>query len=412
MGTPEVRAVGDDEIEAFLAVDQVAFGGGPMDAERVADYRTTVELDRTRAVFDGGRMVAASATLSLELTLPGATILPVAGVTLVGVLPTARRRGHLRRMMTSLLDDAVTRHEPLAALLSSESLLYGRFGYGLASTHASVEIESRHAALLPSAPDGGGRIELCEAEHAAKVLPGILDAARRLQPGDIGRPAGWWDALFRDPEKRREGAGAQFYAVHESPSGEADGYAVYRIRSDWQHGLHNGKVAAGEIVGVTPAAEADLWRFLFSLDLTEVVEAGVRPVDDPLRWMLVDPRRLRTTMVGDFLWVRLLDVAAALSARRYGVEGTLVLDVADDARPGTPGRYRLDGGPDGAACGRTTDEVDLALGVEELGAVYLGGVAASTLAAAGRVTELRPGALRRADAMLASSPRPFTRTAF
>ncbi len=184
------------------------------------------------------------------------------------------------------------------------------------------------------------------------------------------------------------------------------------MKSDWQSGLHKSRVIVYEVVGLTPAAEADLWRFLFSLDLTETVTADRRPLDDPLRWMLVDPRRLRVTMVGDFLWVRMLDVAAALSARRYPVEATLVFEVGDAFRPETAGRYRLDGGPDGAACRRTTDEADLALGVEDLGAVYLGGVAASALAAAGRITEVRPGALRTADAMLASHPAPFSRTGF
>jgi len=408
----ELRAVTDDEFEDLLRVDNAAFGSSAPDAEEVATYRKAIELDRTRAVFEGGRMVAASANLSLELTLPGLTTVPAAGVTLVGVLPTHRRRGHLRRMMASLLDDAATRGEPLAILLASESLLYGRFGYGLASSHTSVEIESRHGALWPSAPDGGGRIDLFGAEHAAKVLPALLDRARRLLPGDIRRPDAWWEALFGDAEKHRRGAGPNFYAVHESVSGEADGFATYRVKSEWQSGLHKGRVIANEVVGLNPAAEADLWRFLFSLDLTEVVEAARRPLDDPLRWMLVDPRRLRVTMVGDFLWVRLVDVAAALSARRYQVEATLVFEVSDDVRPETAGRYRLDGGPDGAACRRTTDRADLALGVEDLGALYLGGVAASALAAAGRVTEVRPGSLRRADAMLASHPAPFSRTGF
>ena len=212
----ELRAVTDDEFEDLLRVDYAAFGSGAPDAEGVAVYRKAVDLDRTRAVFVGGRRVAASAALSLELTLPGVTTVPAAGVTLVGVLSTQRRRGHLRRMMAGLLDDAAARNEPVAILLSSESLLYSRFGYGLASSHTSVEIESRHGALRPSAPDGGGRIELFEAEHAAKVLPGLLDRARRLQPGDLRRPDAWWDAVFINLEKDRKGASQQFYAVHDS----------------------------------------------------------------------------------------------------------------------------------------------------------------------------------------------------
>lgn len=408
----EVRPVTDSELEEFFRVVAAAFGSGPSDPEQLADWRKALELERTRAVFAGGRLVAASAALSLELTLPGLTTVPAAGVTFVGVLPTHHRRGHLRTMMASLLDDAADRREPMAILLASESLVYGRFGFGPASSHASVEVESRYAAFRPSAPDGGGRIELCDERRAAEVLPAVLDAARRVQPGDVRRPDAWWDARFRDPEKKRDGAGPQFYAVHESNSGSVDGYAVYRVKSDWEHGCHNGRVLASEVVGLTAGAEADLWRFLFSIDLTVVVEAERRPLDDPLRWMLADPRRLRTTMVSDFLWVRPLDVAAALAARRYQVDGALVLDVRDGARPRGAGRYGLEGGPDGAECRPTTGGADLALDVEDLGAVYLGGVAPSSLAATGRIVEVRAGALRRADAMFVSHPGPFARTGF
>ena len=407
----EVRAIIDEEFEEFSRVDHAAFGGGPADADALAEQRKAAELDRTRAVFEGGRMVAASGAFSLELTLPGCTTVPAAGVTWVGVLPTHRRRGHLTRMMAALLDDAVEREEPLAILLASESLIYGRFGYGLATTHHTVEIESRHGAVRPPL-QADGRIDLLDGAAAAKVLPGLLDQARLRQPGDLRRPEAFWDNLFRDPEKHRDGASPHFYAVHESPSGEADGYAVYRVKMDWQHGIPHGKVLAGEFVGLTAAAEAALLQFLLSIDLTEEVELALRPPDDPLRWMLVDPRRYRSTLVSDFLWARLLDPAVALAARRYSAPGQLVLDVADPFHPAAAGRYVLDGGPDGAGCRPTTDEPDLTLGAEELGAIYLGGVAPSTLAAAGRLTEERPGALARADAMFVTCPGPFCRTGF
>ena len=408
----ELRPITDGEFDELLRVDHAAFSSAPSDADRNEDLRKVVENDRTRCVFEGGRMVAASAAFSFELTLPGLATVPVAAVSLVGVLPTSRRRGHLTRMMGALLDDAADRDEVVAVLLASESVIYGRFGYGAASAHVATEIDTRHAALRPSAPADTGRVVLLDAVAAAKVLPPVLDAARRLQPGDLRRPGPWWDGTFRDPEKDRHGAGPRFYAVHESPAGEADGYAVYRVRHTWEAGLPDGRVLAEEVVGLDAGAEAALWRFLFSLDLTSVVEAGLRPLDDPLRWMLVDPRRLRVTMASDMLWVRLVDVAAALTARRYRVPGTLVLEVADPFRSGAAGRYRLDGGPDGADCRRSTDDPDLSMGAEELGAMYLGGVAPSTLAAAGRVVEHHPGALRMADAFLGGSPPPFCRTHF
>lgn len=407
----EVRAVTEDEFAAFLRVDHTAFGGGPPDDEESAELRAMAELDRTRAVIEGGRVVAASAALSFELTLPGATTVQAAGVTAVGVLPTHRRQGHLTRMMGALLDDAAHRGEPVAVLYASESLIYGRFGYGAATSHHAAEIDTRHGAfLLPDVP--AGRVELIDADQVTKVLPAIHDRARLAQPGDIGRPAAFWGRMVRDPEKRRHGASARFYAVHESATGEADGYASYRIRSVWEHAQPAGRVIADEVIGLTREAEAALWQFLFSIDLTQVVELPNRPVDDPLRWMLADPRRLRVTLLSDEVWVRVVDVEAALSARRYPVDRTLVLEVADSFRPALGGRYRLTGGPEGAECRRTSDDADLALSAADLGALYLGGVAATTLARAGRIAELRAGALARADVMLASNPLPFCRTHF
>lgn len=408
----ELRAITDGEFDELLRVDQAAFSSTPADLGRREDLRRVVENDRTRCVFEGGRMVAASAAFSFELTLPGLTTAPVAAVSLVGVLPTSRRRGHLTRMMGALLDDAAERREPAAVLLASESSIYGRFGFGPASAHVATEIDTRHAALRPSAPADTGRLVLLDAPAAAKVLPKVLDSARRLQPGDLGRPASWWDGTFRDPEADRKGAGPLFYAVHENAGGEADGYATYRVRHSWEHGLPDGRVLVSEVVGLDRVAETALWRFLLSLDLASKVEAELRPLDDPLRWMLVDPRRLRVTMTSDMLWVRLVDVAAALAARRYRVPGTLVVDVADGFRPHLGGRYRLDGGPDGAECRRSDQAPDIGLTAEDLGALYLGGVAASTLAAAGRLVEHRPGALAEADAFLGGSPLPFCRTHF
>lgn len=406
----ELRPVTEEEFPAVLRADSTAFGIPPPGEEEIADWRGLVEPDRTLAVLDGGHVVATAAAIAFELTLPGLTTIPAAGVSLVAVVPTHRRRGLLRRLMARQLEDVGERGEAVAVLNASESLIYGRFGYGLASSHLDVEVDRRHGAL--TVPPSEGQVTLLEADEAGKVLPAIFDQARRRQPGDLDRSAARWEVRLRDREQDRKGASARFHAVHESALGEADGYATYRVRSHWEHGQPRGRVLADEVVALTPEAYAGLWRFLLSLDLTEAVEARNRPVDEPLRWMLADPRRLRVTLLSDFLWLRLVDVGTALAARRYPVAGRLVLDVADAFCPGKGGRYALEGGPDGAECRPTDAEPDLALGTADLASLYLGGVAASALAAAGRVAERRPGALARADAMLACHPRPFCRTGF
>ena len=199
----------------------------------------------------------------------------------------------------------------------------------------------------------------------------------------------------------------------EPSEGEPAGYLTYRVCQRWTDGLPDSVLMVEELIALTPEARAGLWQYAFGVDLVSVVKAGNVPVDEPLRWMLTDGRRVRVTASKDFLWVRLLDVEAALSVRRYASDSTLVLEVADAAAPATGGRYRLTGGPLGeATCQRTEQIADLTLDVADLAAAYLGGVRFTTLAHAGRVGELVPGALARADHLFADAAVPYCCTGF
>lgn len=404
-----MRPVTAEELEAFVRADSVGFGSPPPDAEELAEARRLTELDRTLAVFDDGRIVATAAALSLELTLPGLTTAPAAGIATVAVVPTHRRRGLLRALMARQLGDVRERGESVAVLYASEAEIYGRFGYGLASSRLAVEIDRRHAAVSV-APRPGARLRLLEPEEAATVLPRVFDQARLRQPGEVSRSPEWWETRLAE-RPGGDKAKPPFRVAHHPVEGQADGYASYRIESKWEGGSPRGRVLVDEVVAVHPEAEAALWRYLLSLDLTQVVEAS-RPVDDPLRWMLADARSMRVTALSDALWLRPVDIPAALGARRYPVAGRLVVQVTDDFCPDGAGTYELEGGPDGAHCRRSDRDPDLVMDVADLGALYLGGVAASTLARAGRVKEERPGALSRADAMFVSRPPPFCRTFF
>jgi predicted acetyltransferase len=407
----EIRPVTAEQWAEFGQVIGIAFGESASD-EEIADHQRGFEFDRSMAAFDGDRIVGTGGADSLELTLPGLTTIPVGGLTAIAVLPTHRRRGILRAMILRHFEDVEARGEPVSALGASESVIYGRFGYGLATTYADYEIDPRHGAFLPGAAAGGGRVRLLGPEEAAKVLPALYDRYRRGQPGEVTRKPAWWEVYARDPEWIRGGATRHVDVVYESEPGRVDGWASYRVQQQWPEGLPANVVKVRTLVGLTPQADAALWRFCLDLDLAGALQLHARPVDDPGRWRLADPRRLRTTHVGDHLWVRLLDLPAALSARRYATEGRLVLEVTDALRPRNQGRFRLEGGPDGAVCEPTGAEPDLALDVTDLGAAYLGGVRPTVLARAGRVVELRPGALPRADAMLASDPAPLCTTHF
>ena len=232
----------------------------------------------------------------------------------------------------------------------------------------------------------------------------------------MNRPRNWWEIDLRDPHKTMDGFSARFYAAYVGDDGALEGVAAYRVKQEWQHGIAQGTLQLNQLVAITPAAYAALWRHCCDVDLVRTVRAFGLALDEPLRWLLADPRQMRVTTLMDDLWVRLLDIPAALAARRYAATGRLVLEVRDAFCPENAGRYIVDGGPDGGDCRRVAngkgEKPDLALDVADLGAAYLGGVRFTTLAQAGRVQEQRPGALARADALFASERAPYCGVAF
>jgi predicted acetyltransferase len=423
----EIRGITPDEYLHFWNTIHIPFGERPSDTS-FENWRSASEFDRALAVtdsLDANRMVATAGAYSLELTLPGGAFVPAAGVTWVGVLPTHRRRGLLTALMRRQLDDVAAHGESLAILTASESSIYSRFGYGQATLAALWEIERQHAAFssrTPAAPGGeaapepSGRVRLMEHEEALGVLPALYDRVRRLQPGAVSRSQGYWIATLHGPYETVSGFGPRFYVSYISAAGEVDGASHYRIKPNWDQGFPASTVEVNEILAVSPTAYSELWRYLLSLDLVQTIRVVRRPVDEPVRWLLADPRRLRLARLTDDLWVRLLDVEAALGARGYRTHDRLSFDVADGFRPQVAGRYVLTTGPDGAECRRiaagTDTHADLTLDISDLGSTYLGGVSFSTLARAGRVIEETPGALARADLLFSTDRAPYCGTPF
>lgn len=402
----EVRPIEDEEFADYTRTIMSAFGGHPTD-EDLEFQRIGFERDRSLAAFDAGAVVGCAGAISFELTLPGGTSTPVAGVTAVGMRPTHRRRGLLTALMGRQLDDVAARGEALAVLLASESVIYGRFGYGQANTNAHWELRTE-GTRFRQRPSQAGRFRLVDKEEASKLVPALHDRIRLRHPGAVGSNEGWWERWFVDRKEWHDGASARFYVIHESAGGEPDGYLAYRVKEgDWRHGLADNTLQIASLEAVDDETAAALLEYAIEVDLVAKVTAWSRPVDEPLRWRLADPRRMSLTDAGDHLWARLVDIPAALAARRYGTDDRLVIEVVDAFRPANDGRYFIEGGPEGAACTRTEDEPDLAMGIEDLGALYLGGVQPTVLAKAGRVAERTSGALRRADALFLSSPAPW-----
>jgi predicted acetyltransferase len=355
--------------------------------------REVFEPERSLLVRDAGAVVAHAGAYSRELSVPGGVV-PAAHVTLVGVAPTHRRRRLLTRMMRRQLQEVRDAgREPLAVLWASEAPIYPRFGYGHAAPRLDLEVNSAAVGLAPGDP---GRLRAGDPVELQSELAKVYDQLRGDRPGWSSRDDRWWRFLLADLPLRREGATERRAVLHEGADG-VDGYALWRTKGDWDSRGPKGQVRVDAIVAATPAAYVALWRFLVSIDLTRSVSYRYATPDEPVQHLVADPRQLGARL-GDGLWVRVVDVGAALSARRYATDVDAVIEVTDPLLPENTGRWRLSGGPVGARCERTNDAADLALDVRDLGTVYLGGRTLTELTTAGLVGELTPGAVGRATA--------------
>ncbi|MGY1697148.1 GNAT family N-acetyltransferase [Geodermatophilus sp. SYSU D00814] len=391
----DLRPATAEEWPAFGRALFDTFGEEPPGSflERVP---VTAELDRSLGLWEGDRVVATSGVYTRELTVPGGVV-PCAAVTWVTVAPTHRRRGVLtaimRRQLTELHEQE---REPVAALWASESSIYGRFGYAPATVRGGLSGDVARMRLRPDVDLGTGRVELVGADDHRAAVVGLHDRLRRTVPGNLDRDERWWGRLLEDDPGQRRGATERRYLLHTETDGTVTGYAAYRVKAHWtDDGQPDGTVDVEELRGATPSAHAALWRFVLSLDLVRTVRASTASPDEPLRHLLAEPRALRSQPF-DALWVRLVDVGRALAARRYPAVVELVIEVRDRTCPWNDGRWWLRGHPAGAWCARTEADADLVVDVEALGAAYLGGVSLATMQAAGRVTEVSPGAVTQA----------------
>jgi predicted acetyltransferase len=394
----EVRPCADQE-EFGLAVGVIGqYFNPPPGKEMLERFARLLPHERMHAAFEDGQIVGGAGAFPFELSVPGAS-LPCAGVTVVGTQPTHRRRGVLRSMMNAQLRDIHERGEPIAALWASEETIYGRFGYGLASWAGELRVPHEWDAFAQP-PELAGTTRFVTPEEARELFPPIYDAVRRGRPGMLSRTGTWWEQrVLRMPEE--EASAPRRFVVVEV-DGEPLGYAIYRTHFDFEGGLPASRLVVNEALGSTPEAMAAVWRFLLDVDWMSVVEVPFAPPDHPLFLLLALPRRARYRM-HDVLWVRLVDVGAALSGRAYGARGPLVFEVRDAVCEWNDGRWKLEDG----VCERTEAEPDVALDVSALGAAYLGAVSFTQLRDGLRVEELRDGAVARADALFAWRPLPW-----
>jgi predicted acetyltransferase len=402
----EIRPISADELPAFISAMSVPFGFDSS-PERLDRFKNRFELSRLRAAVVDRKIVGTFGALSLPMTVPGGSI-PVAGTSVVTVAPTHRCQGILRAFMADHFAELHRGGEPIAALWASESSIYGRFGYGPASELAKVKLD-KASATMAQPVNIQGAMQLLDREEALRVLPPVYDQVASNRPGMFRRTAAWWEhRALNDPEDARDGATAHRRVLHVR-AGAPVGYALYRTRTNRERRINEAIVV--ELLGIDAAAEKALWQYLFGLDLITSIEYWNQPVDSPLHWWLVEPRRLERQIL-DGIWLRLVEVVAALQSRRYWQPGTLTIQVNDELCPWNDGTYDLDVEEDGfPECRRTERAAEIQLSVYALGALYLGGHRFCDLARAG-IINASPAALRRADAMFTWSRRPWCQEVF
>jgi predicted acetyltransferase len=412
MGT-EIRTVGDDDVAEWLkALNNGFHRAVDLPPEEVMLRRATMELDRTRGAFEGGTCVATFRSMPRELTVPGGAAVSADAITNVSVTATHRRRGLASRMMAADLAAAKERGDAVAILVAAEYPIYGRFGFGPATWVTDWEVDVPRAGVdrRYAGPDPAeGRVELAGGAEVRAFGPALHERVRRATPGAISRGKAWWDqhtgaAGYPAP------APTFFAAYRDAATGEVDGLVAYRVNDPhWPNKLPHADVTVVGLIAASPAAEAALWRYVLSLDWVRKLTTDHRPPDDVLPLLLGDPRAASVETYADFMWLRVLDVPVALSARGYApLAADLVLEVRDPAGL-AGGTFRLETAPDTAPrCTPAPGAApDLGLDVADLGRLYLGDESALRLAALGLLAEHRPGAAATAELLFRTGRRPW-----
>jgi predicted acetyltransferase len=402
----EIRVCPEGRFAELIRTAEVAFGEDLPDdligrVERVADP------ERFFGALDGDRFVGTSGVFTQRLSVPGGDV-AAGGITFVVVLPSHRRRGLMSSMMRLMIDDCHSRGEPIAMLWAAEAAIYQRFGFGLATYSVNLEAETRSTGFAREWRRDG-TFRLIPAGEGRELVAPIYEVARSQRAGFLARSGNWWEGVLPNPEKDKKGGEARRLVVYETSRGP-EAYAVYKTKAEWNVRGPNSTLIVEEALGASSQGTREIWRYLFDVDLIRTLKAWRMPLDHPVFSLVAEPRRLGAT-IGDGLWLRIVDVAASLEARTYGIGGTasgsLTFELTDSYCPWNAGTWRLDVYGGKARVSRAAGRSQIYLDANDLGAMYLGGVSAAALAAAGRVTEVEPGGLGAADALFAAALQPW-----
>jgi predicted acetyltransferase len=402
--TTEIRSLRPDEYRAAGNVFRASLHSSPVTDQEWAAGADSAEAARVFGAFRDDTLIGTALSFAGEMSVPGGALLPMAMVTAVGVRADQTRRGVLTGLMRAQLTGIT---EPIATLRASEPVIYGRFGYGMATRGRTVVIDRLRSAVRPSVPATGSVRLLTMADaHRDGLLGALYDSIGARRPGWAARPDSWWSSWRMWSLDTWD---TTMVAVHSGPDGD-DGFAVYHVTRD--PGTHQRRMNVFDLFAADDEAWASLWRFVLSVDVIGEVQAQLRPLDEQVERLFTDLRAIRTTEIEDETWLRLVDVPVALAARTFGElspgVGSVVVEVRDPFLPANSGRYLIGDGPARA----TADPAELTMDVDVLAELYLGDVAPSALVGVGRIDVAKPDALRVADRLFAVAETPWCGTFF
>lgn len=409
--THPVRILDPSEFRAAHALFGSSIHRGPVTDDRWAASAHHLPVDRTLGAHDGAVLVGTATSFASRTVVPGGAVLPMAAVTGVGVRADRTRRGVLTALMRAQLDDVATRGEPLASLRASQTAIYGRFGYGLATRARDVRVRAERTTWRATAPTGGS-VRLLDRPEVVPVLRALHDSIALHSTGGITRWDRWWAGLGHRVDDREH----VLAAVHTGAHGD-DGFALALLGGERsgsggesfdRRTLHVEDLHAADV-----AATAGLWRFLLEIDLIAAVRASVRPLDEPLELLLDDPRDCVVTEHQDEAWLRLVDVPAALAARSFAPADPVLIAVHDPLLPRNAGVYRIaDGSAERAGPLGGPVEPQLECDVAALSMAYLGDRTPARLVATGWWRSRSDDAVRHADAAFRTATVPWCGTYF
>jgi predicted acetyltransferase len=388
----EIRIPTYDEWPAVCHADARAFGVS-MTPEEIEDRRRVHELDRFRVAFEKGKVVGVAGAYTMEVTLPGGATVPMGGLTWVSTAATHRRQGLMSRIVGAVHDDMDARGEPVATLFAAEGGIYERLGYGVSTRIVLNTIEPRLTRVRDAYRTAPGAVEFLEGDEVVPAVSAIWDRFRRLRAGECGRTPDFQVYLY-DNRKKEQGSLSPFVYL-----GHRDGYAAYRMEERWNDGHPAHVLHLNELAALTPEAHAALWQTLLNIDLVgEIRSFNIAP-DDPLPFLLENPRTLRTHEINDGVWVNVRSIPASFGARTYRTTDRIVVEV--DGK-----QWAIEGGPDGGSCTAVATRADLVTTHAWFSSLLYGGMLPSALVAGRRMTARDADVLRRADLFFTTSLAP------